>query len=143
MKKIILLCFITMQSCLSEKNRLEGNWYACDENGDYKELLIKEDSLRYVFSVGYASGWANYKIKSDTLYILNSTEWRDSTKAILQFNSDKTFSMKYTNSNSATIYRPLNQTVKQTDKYSELISQTKLRAEKSECSNWKNSKNID
>jgi hypothetical protein len=134
-KKNVLLCFITLQSCLSEKDRLEGNWYACDENGNYKELLIKKDSLRYVLSLGYASRWANYKIKSDTLYILNSTEWRDSTKAILQFNSDNTFSMKYTDSNSATTYRPLNQTVKQSDKYSELISQTKLRAEKSECSN--------
>tara|TARA_R110000744_G_scaffold331734_1_gene437189 strand:+ start:108 stop:515 length:408 start_codon:yes stop_codon:yes gene_type:complete len=133
MKKILILCFVAFQSCLPKNDKLEGNWYACDHNGNYQELLIKKDSLRLVLSVGHATSWANYKIKSDTLYILNSTEWRDSTKAILGFNTDNTLSIKFTNTNYTTVYRPLNKVVKNPDKYRELIFETKNRARKSEC----------
>ena len=91
----ILFLFVVISSCTSNLNQLNGNYYYCNDNNEYVEIYSKKDSFKLASSLRYTSDWIHYKIEFDTIYFVTPSEWRDSTKASIQYSNGKITSMNF------------------------------------------------
>ncbi len=113
---ILFLFLVSLISCKSNTNQLEGNWYSCNSNDGYLELYTKKDSFRVVTTSGIQTSWTYYKIESDTMhYILPGGFKTDSIKAILDYNIGKSLSVEFINRNEKIEFKPLNFVVDNTE----------------------------
>jgi len=135
MKNILILfiVFASILSCSSKRNQLKGNWYSCTPEGEYLELFTKKDSFRIVTDRSIVTNWTHYRIESDTIFFKTPLDWNESSKAILNYNSGKSLTMKFININETTKLKPLNSIVENIEDEYELLISCKKRAKKAEC----------
>ena len=130
---IIFLILVSLISCKSNINQLEGNWYTCNSNDGYLEFYTKKDSFRIVTTKGIQTSWTYYKIESDTMYyILPGGFKSDSIKAFLNYNIGKSLSMEFINSYNKIEFKPLNLVVEYTENDFSLPEINK-RSKNAEC----------
>ena len=95
-KNLIIVLILFIFSCESE-NRLEGSFNACNPEFGYLEMYFKKDSMRIATNDNKISlsKWRKIKFKNDTLYFETFGEWRDSSKAKVNFLENKRIQFIY------------------------------------------------
>lgn len=136
-KAFLTISILTLlMSCTSSINQLSGNWYYCDLGDQYLEFFTKKDSFRIVSKRGIETSWTHYRIESDTIYYIRPNGFKsDSTKAVLNYNTGKSLSMKFIDSNNIIELKPLTSIVKETDNKDELITDFIERSKNADCKN--------